>query len=178
MLDIRTFGDALIKTQDLDPVYCALYQAHLPEPQLCRLLLAYLYFYHLGVAATLSEKEHDAFWRFMRIAAIDEQPPRQWNLPAERWPRASERRHFRGQKCVQAIERLRVRFIQPEAAVRSLASLTRATAIIECVLDWPMCGEWAAFKAADLIERVYGSKVEFNLKIGLMYESPRPRLSY
>jgi hypothetical protein len=44
----------------------------------------YLYFYHLGVAATLSEKEHDAFWDFMRIAAVNKQPPSKWNLPAAR----------------------------------------------------------------------------------------------
>jgi hypothetical protein len=175
-LDVQAFGDALITTQDLDPVYCAIYHARLPEPQLCRLLLAYWCFYHLGVAASISEKEHGDFWEWMRVAAVNEQPPKKWNLPGDRWPRSSERRHFRGEKCVKAVERLRVRFAQPEGAVRSLAPLTRETAIINRVLDWPMCGPWIAFKAADMMERVYGSNVEFNQNIGLMYDSPRAGL--
>jgi hypothetical protein len=176
MLDVRDFGDALIATQDLDPVYCAIYHAKLSEQQVCRLLLTYWCFYHLGVAATISEKEHTDFWDFMHIAAVNAEPPRKWNLPGERWPRASERRHFRGEKCVKAIERLRMRFGEPEAAVRNLAPLTRETAIINRVRDWPMFGPWIAFKAADMMERVYGAKVEFNQNIGLMYESPRAAL--
>ena len=42
MTDIYTFGDELIRSRDLDPVYCALYGAQLSEPQLNRLLLGYL----------------------------------------------------------------------------------------------------------------------------------------
>jgi hypothetical protein len=37
-----------------------------------------------------------------------------------RWPRASERRHFRGAKCVKAVEWLRNKYPEPEAPVRSL----------------------------------------------------------
>jgi hypothetical protein len=62
LTDIYTFGDDLIRSQDLDPVYCALYGAQLFEPQLSRLLLAYLAFYHLGFAAWLSEHEGDGYW--------------------------------------------------------------------------------------------------------------------
>jgi hypothetical protein len=175
-MNIFEFGEALIRTRDLDPVYCAVHAAKLPEPQVSRLLLSYWCFYNLGVAATISEKEGDEFWKFMRIAAVNEEPPRKWNLPGDRWPRASERRHFRGEKCVNAIERFRVGFVQPEAAVRSLAPLTRDTAIIKQVMEWPMCGPWIAFKAADMMERVYGAKVEFDQNIGLMYESPRAGL--
>ena len=80
-LDVQAFGDALITTQDLDPVYCAIYHARLPEPQLCRLLLAYWCFYHLGVAASISEKEHGDFWEWMRVAAVNEQPPKNGIYP-------------------------------------------------------------------------------------------------
>jgi hypothetical protein len=37
--DIYAFGEALIKTEDLDPVYVSLYKARLSEPQLIRLLI-------------------------------------------------------------------------------------------------------------------------------------------
>jgi len=62
MMNIYEFGDALIRSRDLDPVYCVLYGAQLSEPELSRLLLAYLSFYHLGLAAWLSRLEGDAYW--------------------------------------------------------------------------------------------------------------------
>jgi hypothetical protein len=135
MLDVRTFGDALIATQDLGPTYCAIYRAKLSIQQ----LLVYVYFYHLGLAAALSEKEGGEYWDWMRIAAVNEQPPNRFGLPGGRWPRASERRHFRGEKCVKAVEQLRRRFVEPEAAIRGLASATRDTTLINRVMDWPMC---------------------------------------
>src|ERR1700722_11837643 len=49
---ICQFGDALIAIGDLDPAYIALVGAKLPEPQQCRLLLAYA-LYDLGFAAWL-----------------------------------------------------------------------------------------------------------------------------
>ena len=63
MDSIFKFGNALIRSRDLDPVYCALYGAQLLEPVLSRLLLAYLSFYHLGLAAWLSEHEGEATGR-------------------------------------------------------------------------------------------------------------------
>jgi hypothetical protein len=62
MTDIYTFGDDLIRSRDLDPVYCALYGAQLSEAQLGRLLLAYLALYHIGFAAWLSEHEGEQYW--------------------------------------------------------------------------------------------------------------------
>ena len=40
LTNVYEFGDALLSTRDLDPVYCSLFEAQLPEPQLCRLLLS------------------------------------------------------------------------------------------------------------------------------------------
>ena len=68
-MDIRDFGDALIETQDLDPIYSAITGARLPKPQLYRLLLAYWCFYHLGAASWISEWEGKQFWDWMRSAA-------------------------------------------------------------------------------------------------------------
>jgi hypothetical protein len=42
--------------------------------------------------------------------------------------------------------------------------------------QWPMFGPWAAFKAADLMERVYGAPIAFDRDIGIMYEAPRAGL--
>lgn len=171
-MDIRDFGNLLIKTQDLDPVYSGLYKAKLPEPQLCRLLLAYLCFYHLGASAWLSEQENTDYWNWMRVAAENK-----IDAPARtRWPRSTERRHFRGDKCVAAIDWLAQKYPFPETPLRILATQPSEKMIIGEISKWPMFGPWVGFKAADLIERVYGAQIKFDPNLGLMYDSPRQAL--
>lgn len=188
MRDICDFGDQLIRTRDLDPLYVGLVGAGLPEPQLCRYLLAYWCFYHVGLAAWLSQAEGWDFWHFMLVAAknLDEPGMRPLDVgvwpgvqsPAklDRWPRAAERRHFRGTKCVRAVEWLRDNG-GPEDWVRSLSRPPLDDkSVMKVVQGWPQFGPWIAFKAADMMERVYGAPVSFNQDIGLMYEEPRAGL--
>lgn len=169
-MHIRPFGNALIATGDLDPVYVALYKAHLPVPQLQRLLLAYWCFYHLGLAAYLSEFKGDAYWEAMLRAADNKTLAPVGKL----WPRATERRHFRGEKCVKAINWFSRN--QPEFWVHSLARYKTETDVMAAVEEWPQFGPWIAFKAADMLERVMGQPIKFSENIGLMYESPREGL--
>jgi hypothetical protein len=176
-MNVRDFGDALIETRDLDPVYCGLVGARLPEPQLCRWLLAYWCFYHVGAASCISQFEGAEFWGVMKVAAENAErpgflPPS--NLGITRWPRAAERRHFRGQKCVDAVEWLAK--LEPEMWVRSLSVRETDKDLMHKVQKWPMFGPWIAFKAADMMERVYGTKVQFDRNLGLMYEEPRKAL--
>src|SRR5262245_12784574 len=169
-MDIREFGDALIRTGDLDPVYNGLYRARLPHAQMERALLAYWFFYHLGFAAWASEAVHDHYWARMERAALNtDNPP-----VGDRWPRGTERRHFRGQKCVNAIYWLRKE--APEHWVRSLAPAQTEQDVINRVGEWPMFGPWIGFKAADMLERVYGQPLSFDPNLGLMYSSPRAAL--
>ena len=96
-LGVEAFGRRLIETRDLDPAYVGLVGAKLPRPSWrvgCSLIGA---FYHVGAASWISEQEAD-YWACMTTAAanLPEHSPRGLGLPAERWPRASERRHFRG----------------------------------------------------------------------------------
>lgn len=163
MLTIEEFGDQIIRSGDLDPVYIAC--TGVQGPQLDRLLIAYWCFYHLGVAAWMSEHKGEDFWTWMRSAAV--------NMRLE-WPRASERRHFRGRKCIEAVEWLARR--EPEHWAGSLRPLGTDAAIMKEVQSWPMFGPWIAFKAADMIERVAGEPVAFNSDIGLMYREPRAAL--
>lgn len=173
-MDIRDFGNALIRTGDLDPVYIGLYGARLPEPQLARLLLAYMCFYHLGSSAWLSEQQNIEYWSWMKQAALNTSLA---PTTGSRWPRGTERRHFRGAKCVDAIAWLEQRWIAPESAVRTLALQPSEKLIIAKVIEWPMFGPWIGFKAADLIDRVYGCSVQFDPNLGLMYDSPRAALT-
>jgi hypothetical protein len=172
LASILAFGDELIATRDLDPAYCGLVDANLPEPQLARLLLSYLAFYDLGLAAWLSEHEGGDYWAAMLIAARNETPsPR-----GERWPRASERRHFRGGKCVAAVEWLRDTYSEPEAPIRSLLVAESEKAVMDLIGKWPMFGPWAGFKAADLIDRVYGHTLRFDPNLNLLFDAPRESL--
>lgn len=187
-IGVREFGDLLIKTQDLDPTYVGLYGAHLEKDQLYRWLLAYWCFYHVGLACWLSENTGKQYWSYMRMAAENVKPtphPRY-----ERWPRAAERRHFRGQKCVNAIESMWLMseeglkssgdqaafYNSAEFLVRGLTSCRTDKAVMRVVQTWPMFGPWIAFKAADMLERCAGVPVKFDANLGLMYEEPRRAL--
>lgn len=171
-LDVEAFGARLIKTKDLDPAYVGLVGAELPRPQLARWLLCYWSFYHVGLASWISEQED--FWPVMAKAAanLPERSPRVLGLPTERWPRGSERRHFRGPKCVAAVAWLGRNFPQPQDCLERLAAAKTAEQVMAIVQGWPMMGPWAAFKAADMVERVVGAPIRFPANTCLLYAEP------
>lgn len=176
--EIIEFGEALIETEDLDPVYIALYKAELPLDQLKRLLLAYFCYYHLGVASWISEAEDKKqFWMRMLLAARNKIPPSQFELPGDRWPRASERRYFRGEKCVNAVQWLRLR-AAPEKLIDELTTGNNLTLeeVMRRVQVWPLFGKWVGFKIADVAERLLGIDVEFPNDLTLFYAEPRAAL--
>lgn len=89
MLSVTEFGTKLINTGDLDPVYIMLLDAKLPRPLLKRWIIAYTWFYHVGVASYLCEQKD------MMSAALKE---------LGTLPRSSERRHFRTLKAEQCLK--------------------------------------------------------------------------
>lgn len=165
------FGTRLVQTGDLDPVYIGVWNAQLPEAQAHRWMLAYWMFYHMGVASYLSEYREAMFWNMaLRAAENTVSPP-----IGGRWPRGSERRHFRGQKAVDAVRHLS--YQNPEHHVRGLYfSGCTAKEVMDQVQAWPMFGPWIAFKAADMIDRCLGVPVQFPKDVGLMYSEPRKAL--
>ena len=171
-LDIRTFGAALIQTRDLDPVYCALYDAGLEPEQKARWLRAYMMFDHVGSASWLSEFRGEAFWAQCSIAARNED----LSPLGGRWPRSAERRHFRGAKCVAAVNEMQDRDSHPESWVYSLVDCRTEKEVIKAVKTWPLFGPWAAFKLADLLETTMGFPIKFDPNIGLLYDEPAAAL--
>lgn len=169
-MNIREFGDQLIETGDLDPVYIGLWRAEIPHGQLARLFLAYWCFYHLGVACYMSEMERGEYWLWMLQAArnADQMPPPKTGCT--RWPRSAERRHFRGEKCVKAVEWFSVGG-HPEDWAHQLVVENSASGIMRQVSKWPQFGPWIAFKAADMMERVWGTSTVFNMSEA-MYDEP------
>jgi len=180
---VKHFGDALISTRDLDPLYCGLVHVGLPQPQWARFVLAYLMFYHVGVASYLSELDGVGFWRGVAGAAENIRSPGDVDndLPEGRWPRGTERRHFRGPRCVLAVQRLAEMFPRPQDAVEGLLLASDVLQLIQQVKQWPMFGPWVAFKAADIIGRTLPDPGRKRFRMGtdlvLMYDSPRAALN-
>lgn len=179
-LSVEEFGEVLIRSGDLDPVYNAFAAAALELDQAQRWLMAYWMFYHAGVASWLSEQSQPSrFWEAARVAAVNTEPA----PTGGRWPRGAERRHFRGPRCVRAVEWLSYR--SPEdwvASLRGACPPSRRQSsldyrqVMRRVMVWPLHGPWIAFKAADMLERCLGWPVSFDRDIGLIYTEPQEGL--
>lgn len=180
-LPIEEFGKILIQSNDLDPVYVALYTMHsgdiLSVEQLNRWVLAYICFYHCGLASFLSEFEGDKFFEAMMVAAKNEE-----SAPTGgRYPRGHERRHFRGQQAIAAVEALHSQYgPKPEDCLRYISwggeephrGSVPFRDISRRALEHRSIGSWAAFKIADMVDRLGLRKVEFSFDEVVVYESP------
>lgn len=167
---IEDFGTALIKSEDLDPVYTAICAAKLDDPTLHRLSLAYWCLYHLGAAAKLAEsKQPKRFWDGLMTAAVNE---------GLKWPRGSERRHFRGRQAVNAVADLSRRYKTASDAVSYMflpvdGAQPTYGGVAARVQEHTGFGPWIAFKIADMGERVLGFPVDFTrCELGI-YKDPR-----
>lgn len=162
------WGRKLILTNDHDPLYVGLGRWNVKGSRLRRFMLAYWCCYSVGASWFISQQSGSRFWDLLETAAINEQP-----CPiGGRWPRAHERRHWRGQKCVDSVLWLRDRFKHPEEAVLSLEGY-KTLAQVNKAMDWPQFGPWIAFKAADMLERVLCADIEFEDSILTMYKDPK-----
>lgn len=178
-LDIEDFGRHLLSTGDLDPVYNALTAAveagdYSPD-QLCRWLVSYWCYYHCGAASYMSEKEGPEFWEAMYSAARNEtQTPL-----GDRWPRGSERRHFRGERAVNAVAALRRKYgNRPEVMVDRLTAREPGQdrlpfrTVSDRAQEHLGFGPWIGFKIADMVDRVLGVPVDFDHAAVFMFKDP------
>lgn len=178
------WGRQLIVSEDHDPLYSGLVRWQRgggDADRLRRFLIAYWSCYSVGASWRISECEGLEFWRVLWHAANNSPGATPWDVlevkvKDDRWPRAHERRHWRGQKCIDSVLWLKDAFPQPEDAVRELEGLPgqiNLRAVELAVTRWPQFGPWIAFKAADMLERVLGVPVEFPTSITTMYRDPR-----
>ncbi len=125
-LNIVSFGEHLIKSQDLDPVYPALtklfpkrHKSMTEFNKLSRWLIAYWCFYHCGFASYASELGEGFFWDVLMDAAQNEVP----TPMGTRWPRGHERRHARGSQGIKMVQHLKELYgNQPEFMVTHICS--------------------------------------------------------
>lgn len=181
-LTIEQFGEALLTTGDLDPMYLAVNKARLDYEQLNRLMLSYFCFYHLGAAARMAEaKNTGEFWKMMWEAAAYSPV----KLPGARaWPRGAERRHYRGVQAMKSMTELNAAYNNLKFNVAGAvghfigASDTHDDtlsfgSISKAVQTHRGFGTWIAFKVADVAERVLSYDVDFkDCHLGI-YKDPR-----
>jgi hypothetical protein len=175
-LDIYTFGERLVFSKDLDPVYVILWEGtpELEGVDLCRWLLAYWAFYHVGTASYITQcalnggkgSPDSRYWDAMLRAA-----------GSKDWPRGSERRHYRGQQAERSVEWLADQGVEylfrtithfPDGYSPELADVMN---LVQC---WRGFGQWIAFKVADMLERLDLVPVVFTEEdLGKFSDGPR-----
>lgn len=178
-LDIETFGAYLLESGELDPIYSGL---HALFPQrtraLDRFLVSYWCFYHAGFACWMSEQDDHEFWKWMRVAAknVIEAPD------GGRWPRGSERRHFRGAQAINAVDELRANYHFASDMVNFVSDWNAGnegrkrdngiSAVFGRVQQHRGFGDWISFKVADMMDRCLGIPVQFDNAHVFMFTDP------
>jgi hypothetical protein len=160
------FGRDLIVSQDLDPVYVAFQRAGLDYDTRARILLTYTCVYHLGSSVAIGQKEGSDYWDALQVAAVNE---------GLYWPRASERRHWRGKQALETVRYLRDKYKYPEDVVGYWASggNNSFSAVADRVKEIPRFGPWISFKVCDMLERCLGHSVDFSTCSMGVYKEPR-----
>lgn len=144
-LSWQDFAAKTIATDDLDPVYVALYRAGMPEDMLMRWCTAFVTYYHMGTACQLCTLKGDEFWTEL------------WNR-YDIAPRASERRHFRGEAGKNAMRAWINTYGTPE---KFFAACMQPTFMKLLKMAIPQIGHYFTWKCMDLREAVFGYDVDW-----------------
>ena len=159
-MSVYEFGEELLSSKDLDPVYVLLWEAGLPRPVLERWLIAYWAFYHVGTASWITDQPD--YWGAFRRAA-----------ESKEWPRSSERRHFRGENARKSTDYLVSRglpglygdILGPRVGIGELMATVQR--------KWVGFGPWIAFKIGDMLERLGLREVSFDDGAMFLFDSPK-----
>lgn len=144
-LSWQDFAMKTIATDDLDPVYVALYRANMPEDMLMRWCAAFVTYYHMGTACKMCELQGSKFWYEL------------W-MQYDTAPRASERRHFRGEAGRKALRSWAVEYPQPE---KFFAACMQPSFMKLLNKGIPQIGTYFSWKCMDLREAVFGYHVDW-----------------
>lgn len=173
-MNAKSFGEQLVVTGDLDPIYLMLNNGPLDAPTTARWCLAYWMFYHAGVASRIAEHDGESFWAHV------------WAAQVNKWPRGTERRHFRGANADNAIRYLEATYPNPEDACAQLAGYDIWDSLVDAApidpvpfalvasraQQWVGFGPWIAFKIADMIDVCIGIPVHFPQNSSVWYDEP------
>lgn len=166
-MDCIPYGRLLIETGDLDPVYMLVWNCEeLRENRYVmeHWLLAYWSFYHMGTASWITDGWNDDFsyWERFQAAAVSKQ-----------YPRCRERRHYRGHAARASYNYLSKRGIEDLfSPFREPKEFTCKEVMTE-VKTWVAFGDWIAFKAADMLERLGLASIAFSVDDVYLFDSPK-----
>lgn len=146
-MDIFEFGDAKLRANDLDPLYTAVVNTKMTAADRKRYTLAEVTFDLAGLAADITEAGSGKFWQAMHDAATQTK-------------RGAPRRYFRGQVAHVALDKLEATYGTGEGCIDALKGDYVDVAVI-IKRNFPQYGPCAAFKLADMAERVCGNKIAF-----------------
>lgn len=152
-LGVVEFGDGLLRTGDLDPLYLALFWSGMDDHQMARWLLCYWCYYHAGLCSVVSEYKGRRYWDKMSEVANG----------GTDYPRGTERRHFRGKLSIASIDSLRSRFHVAGDAIQYLVKRgLDASVVMKQVTTLHGFGSWISWKVADMLERLDIASVRFS----------------
>lgn len=154
------FGQFLFTCREADPGYYVinyLREAGIPEAQLQRFAVAWCAFYNLGIAAQASERRGAAFYDLL----VGLYPTAK---------RASERRHFRGEAGLKALEQWRTRWPKPEGLALHIMAADMGAIRTGCD-DVAQMGDYFKWKWGDLTEVLTQRPVNFR-----GYENKSPKV--
>lgn len=188
ILSIYEFGEQLLLTKDIDPVYVALEHSGWDKVTKARWCLAYWCLYNAGVASYIAEANSvDGFWSRLWQAAENLAP----SPAGGRWPRGKERRHWRGKQALASLHDLQKRYSrEPEMFVATVGAYPAGLINIGTmgmISDDPISfqqiasrvkehtgfGPWMAFKIADMLEQVFHVPVSFDKAAVFMFKDPQ-----
>lgn len=173
-LSIEEFGKHLLEDNDLDPIYVALTKMEWDHAKRGKWLLGYWCFYHAGVACHLSDQPGETYFEEMMRAAVNEE----LTPTGERWPRGHERRHFRGQQGIRAVNELANRYAsEPEKIIDFLidGEVTEPRpfyVVADRVQEHRGFGPWISFKICDMLDRLDIEPVNFTDADVFMFKDP------
>ena len=128
-----------------DPEYIILWDCQFKKDFLQRWLLAYWCFSHAGIASWIAETDLDSnYFRRMLEAAKN----------SKIFPRGVARRYFVGKYAVRAIEMLSDKGVKGSIGKLCNHYFWYLPDFMDEVCSWYKFGPWAAFKAADMLERL------------------------
>lgn len=145
-LSWQDFAAKTIVTDDLDPVYVALHKCGMPEDMLMRWCAAFVTYYHMGTASQICHLRGDEFWAEL------------WNR-YDTAPRASERRHFRGEAGKKAIRAWINTYGTPESFFTACMQPSFMKLLQMAI---PQIGHYFTWKCMDLREAVFGYEVDWS----------------
>jgi hypothetical protein len=137
----QKFAKIMFKLEDADPGYMLLARANIKDDQKKRFMTAWCAFYNPGIAAAASEYHGRYFWDYLRS-----------EYPTAK--RASERRHFRGNAGLKAMDSWQTMFPKPEAMVDHMTG-SDYFVVAKKAKTVALIGDYFVWKFADVQERVF-----------------------